>query len=376
MADGHLTTAIAPQKLYTKTRARIDTIMVSDREPVGKNKIIAILENSAKNRDVLLLKTITDTLSLNQDNVFFPFQELPILFLGELDSYYSDFETAYYTYIINRDLKPYSYKLVTNKSSLFHLKSQLNNLLHQKEIHTKELAYIQKDLNRQKTLLEKGVISQQDYENKELVYFSELKDFENTKFLISELKESIEQTSGDNNNLEFLRQRENTKLLKQLIQAFNQLKIQINDWELKYVLRSNSVGVVSYLRRWDTNQTVDKDELLFTISSQNITHYVAKLQTPKSNSGKIKIGQQVNFSLNDYPDYEFGVLRGQVLSITNTSNISGIYQVDVKIPKTLKTSFGKQIHFKQDMQGTADIITEDLTVLQRLFYHFRHLFNH
>lgn len=373
-ANGYLTIPIAPQKLYAKTTARIDTLMVSDNTSVDKNEILAILENTAISRDILLLKSITDTLLINQNKVLFPFQELPILFLGELDIYYSNFETSYYQYSMNKDLKPYTNKKVTNISSLTQQKHQLNNLVTQKTIHEKELVFIKKDLNRHKLLLDKGVISQQAYESKELDYYSELKSFENTKLIIFQLRESIEQSKGNTNNLEFLKQRESTKLLKQVLQSYSQLKKGIRDWELKYVLESNSEGVVSFLEQWHANQIVTKDKLMFTVSSDYVTHYIAKLKTPTNNSGKIKIGQDVNFILNDFPEHEFGVLKGQVVNITNVSNASGHYLVDVKISKDLKTAFGKRINFKQDMQGTANIITEDLSLLERLFYQFRHLF--
>ncbi|MCB0447478.1 MAG: HlyD family secretion protein, partial [Gelidibacter sp.] len=168
---------------------------------------------------------------------------------------------------------------------------------------------------------------------------------------------------------------EGTHLLKQVLHSYNQLKKRIRDWELDYMLKSNRSGQVSFLQSWDTNQTVAKESLMFTISSEDNPYFVAKLTTPKINAGKIKMGQRVHLRLNDYPEYEFGVLIGHVTNITTVSNSDGTYNVDVKIPKDLKTTFGTHIDFKQDMQGTADIITEDLRLLERLFYQFRELYS-
>ena len=81
-------------------------------------------------------------------------------------------------------------------------------------------------------------------------------------------------------------------------------------------------------------------------------------------------------SLWDYPEYEFGVLRGRVERISNSSDDKGFYKVNVIIPSELETSFGKEIVFKQEMQGTAEIITEDLRLIERLLYQFRHVFRH
>jgi hypothetical protein len=83
----------------------------------------------------------------------------------------------------------------------------------------------------------------------------------------------------------------------------------------------------------------------------------------------------VNLKLDDFPDYEFGVIRGRVDHISNISDDKGTYIVDVIIPKELKTSYNKHIEFKQEMQGSADIITEDLRLLERFFYQFRNLYS-
>jgi len=276
---------------------------------------------------------------------------------------------------MNRDLQPYSNKMATSEFSLIQLKNQLSNLIKQQAIHKKELDVIQKDLKRHELLLEKGVISQQNYENKQIAYFTALKEFENTELMISQLKESITTSKGSSKELEFMKYRENVNLLKQVVHSYGQLKKGIKDWELKYVLKTNLKGKLSFMKQFNSNQTVVIDDLMFTISSENIPYYVAKLSTPKNNSGKIKIGQRVNLKLNDYPVDEFGVLIGEVQNITSVSDQNGAYIVDVKIPKHLKTSFEKYIIFKQNMQGTADIVTEDLRLLERFFYQFRNLYS-
>ena len=42
--------------------------------------------------------------------------------------------------------------------------------------------------------------------------------------------------------------------------------------------------------------------------------------------------------------------------------------IDVSLPKKLITSYNKKIDFKQEMRGTAEIITEDLRLIERFFY--------
>ncbi|MCX2679851.1 hypothetical protein OOZ15_07880 [Galbibacter sp. EGI 63066] len=49
----------------------------------------------------------------------------------------------------------------------------------------------------------------------------------------------------------------------------------------------------------------------------------------------------------------------------------GFYYVDVQLPKKLVTSYNKEIPFKQEMSGTAEIVTEDLRLMERFFYQFK-----
>ena len=48
--------------------------------------------------------------------------------------------------------------------------------------------------------------------------------------------------------------------------------------------------------------------------------------------------------------------------------------IDVSLPNGLTTSYNKQIVFQQEMSGTADIVTKDLRLLERLLYQFRDVF--
>ena len=374
-SEAHMTTAIPPQKVYAKITARIDTILVTDKQQVNKNTILAILENTSDNEDVLYIKSITDTITINKDQMLFPFEALPILFLGDLEPQFAAFENSYFQYIINRDLKPHKEKIAANSFALTELNHRLKNLVNQQAINKKELEFIKKDLKRHEQLLEKGVVSQQTYEDKQISYYTALRSYENTNLMVSQLRESLNQTKSNSKDIGFNKQREETRLLKQVLYTFRELKKATRDWELTYVLKSNNAGIVAFLDYWSSDQTLKESELVFTISPENLPYYLAKLRTPKTNAGKIKIGQQVNIKLNDYPDYEFGVLQGQVERISNVSNTDGTYVVDVKIPKDLKTTYGKHIDFKLDMQGTADIITEDLRLIERCFYQFRELFS-
>lgn len=111
--------------------------------------------------------------------------------------------------------------------------------------------------------------------------------------------------------------------------------------------------------------------MVFTIIPSENSSFIAKLKTPAQNSGKIKQGQKVHIKLENFPDTEFGVLRGTVKKISLIPNQDGLYLIDVTLPEKLITTYKKEIDFKQEMTGVAEIITEDLRLIERFFYQFK-----
>jgi multidrug resistance efflux pump len=374
-AEANLTTEIPPQKEFARISGKIDTLYVKDRQSVEENSILAIIENTANHKDVYVLKSIVDTIKMTRKNILFPFNELPILLLGEIEINFSQFENDYFQYKINKQQDPFSNEILANNVSLAEVRRRLQGLDAQRNLSQNELDFKKKDLDRNALLFQKGVISAQEYENKQLEYFNIERNYQSINLNISQLRETLGNAKNISKGTNYKKIREETQLLKSVIQSFNLVKNAIKEWELKYVLKSKINGQVSFLNYWNTNQNVNAGDLVFTIIPNNESPYISKLLTPKTNSGKIRIGQQVNLSLYDYPEYEFGVIKGRVERISTTSNSQGNYVVDVSIPKDLITSFGKIIVFKQEMRGTADIITEDLRLLERLLYQFREVFN-
>lgn len=365
-----ITTQIPPQKEFAKVTGKINAILVEDSQEVKNNQPLAILENTANYKDIYKLKTVIDTIQVNSKSFSFPIDSLPILFLGDIESQYALFENSYIQYQLNKELQPFSNEAIANKYSISELNKRLRSLQSQKEINKIELEFINKDLQRNKILFDKGVISAQDYENKQLQYAQAERNYKNFESSISQIREGISNANKTFKVTEINRVKEEMVLLKNVIQFFNQLKKAIKDWELQYAFISKINGTISFLNYWSVNQTVNQGDLVFTIIPNKNSSFIAKLKTPAQNLGKVKIGQQVHIKLQNYPDYEFGVLKGKVIHISEISNKDGFYTIDVSLPSKLITSYNKKIEFKQEMRGTAEIITEDLRLIQRFFYQF------
>jgi len=369
-----ITTEIPPQKEYAKTRGKISTILIKNNALVKVNQPLAIIENTANYKDIFKLKSIIDTISISNNSFSFPLDELPILFLGDIESQYALFENSYIQYQLNKQLKPFSNEANANRFSISELNRRLRSLRSQKEINKTELNFKKKDLDRNKTLFDKGVISAQAYENIQLEYAQTKRSYKNFEFSISQIQEAIINARKNSRGTEINKLKEEMVLLKNVIQSFNQLKKSIRDWEYRFVLQSNIDGKVSFLDVWNINQTVNQGDLVFTVIPSESSSFIAKLKTPAQNSGKIKINQSVNIKLDNYPSTEFGILNGIVKNISLIPDEKGLYSIDVKLSDKLITSYKKEIVFKQEMTGVAEIITEDLRLIERFFYQLKQIF--
>lgn len=371
-AEVIVTTNNPPVKVMAKIAGKMDALLVDDNQEVNQNTVLAVMENSANYRDVFLLQQIMDTLKVDRENFEFPLEVLPLLELGSVASDFAIFETNYYEYLLNKRLNPFSNKLYGGKISVEENSKRLAILKAQKEINEKELALKRNDFNRSKKLYEQQLISEQAFEQKELDFLQARKTSENINASISSLNETINISRNNLSSTEIDKIQNELKLLKNAIQAYFQLKKAIQEWENQFVLKSPIEGKVSYLSFWNKTQSVGMGDVVFSVIPSNEEGYVGKIKAPMANSGKLKIGQSVNIRLHNYPDQEFGVLRGIIDNISLVPDQKGFYHIDVIFPKGLVTTYNKPIAFKYEMRGRADIITDNLRLIERFFNHVRY----
>lgn len=369
-----ITTNIPPEKLVAKTSGRIVAILVRDKSLITQNTHLAVIENAANYKDVLLLKSIVDKTDINDSKKDFPFNKLQNLQLGDVESAYAVFQKDYIADGLNTNLQPFQVQNNAQKSESTQIKERLSLLLQQKEINEQELKLQKNEITRYTTLNSKGVVSDQEFESKKLNYLQAEKNYKTLLSSISQLRSSLIDNSRATKDTQINGTKEMVNLDRSVTQSFYQLKKAIKDWELNYTLKSSIDGEVTFLQVWTENQTITSGDNVFSIIPTTQKGFVGKVKAPALNSGKIKIGQQVNIRLANFPDREFGVLKGEVKNISLVPDKDGNLLIDVILPKGLQTSYKKQIPFQQEMKGSAEIITEDLRLLERILYQFREIF--
>lgn len=366
-----VTTSFPPEKIYAKSGGQFDVFLTKESDKVVKNQVLAVVENSAAYKDVLLLKSIVDTVQTQTDDFSFPFDELPPLMLGDITSSYAQFENDYSEYDLNNQLTPFNSESLANQMSVLQAQERLRILITQKEINQKELVYKKAAVDRSRKMYGQGVISKREMDQGEIDYLQAKRTSKSLESSIAQMREVISNSAKNLQGTTIKKTQNDTRLKKKAIQSFLYLKKAIMDWEKQYALKASISGEVSFLSFWSENQTVKAGELIFTIIPDRYDMFIGKIKAPVTNSGKIKTGQSVQIKLLNYPADEFGKLNGKVQAISMIPDNEGNYRVDVSLAQDLVTTYGKHIEFRQEMQGTADIITEDLRLIERFFYQLK-----
>ena len=252
-------------------------------------------------------------------------------------------------------------------------KNLVEKQMSQQQNFENELKILEGDFVRSRTLYASGIISMKDLEDKqkEVLRFKRnidnvLVEKSNTQIAISNIERNVsDATTNDGQTFEQLRVR--------VFESYQNLTNQIKEWEQNFIIKSPINGKISYFSFWSANQNVKQGEDVFAILPKGGSDYVGKALLPIHNTGKLKIGQQAIIKLENYPSTEFGVIIGSVKNISSIPKQSN-YSVEIQLQQPLKTNLGKEIEFKDETQGTVEIVTEDLRLIERIFYQIRKIF--
>lgn len=371
-----ITSGNPPVNLVARQTGKFSSLYFDTGDSINAGEIIAVMENSANEMDVFHLKN-----QLSEKNTLIPsietfrFQFSNGMELGsEVQLAFDRFFQAYQTSIlesshgnnqleqrqIQDQLKIQQKKLALKEQEIQHARSGIGN--------------VEMNLERHKTLFLKGVISKFDLEKVENDFFLKRQHDITLEENLVQLQYEI---SRIQKNLEILKnsgERETTSQKTSLLLAKQDLENKILQWEERYIIRSPVDGILSFNHVMGKFQNIENGETLFTISPEMAKGFMGKCFVPIANSGKIRPGQDVYLKLQNYPFREWGFIYatvGSVSPVVRAGDQPG-YTIYLNIPN-LKTSYGKELSFHQDMIGTAEILLEEISLLDRIFFQLRHL---
>jgi HlyD family secretion protein len=359
-----LTTEQPPVKLISKTNGYIEQLYVEDNTRLTKGQTIAEITSPTPKETIDRLNRLFTNFKLQDVEAILPEVE-NIGVLGELQT---DFNN------LHKKLKEYHQlrKDSFYKSTLKHLHLQIkyNNRL--AWISKSEIDLLQQEINNAKEkfdadslLYHKEVISKNEFFSNQSEYLGKQQQLINTKKNYLQNKITVANYSNQKMELKKTNADQMRSLATNIKAGTNAIRNYTENWQQNYTITSPIEGQLSYLSSITTNQYITAQETLFAVTPNNQA-YIGNVQIPAKGYGKIATGQQVKIKLDNYPYQEYGQLAGEIKNISQIAGKEG-YFVQVKLTKGLTSTYRREIPYAPDMLGVAEIITEDLRLIDRVF---------
>ena len=371
-----ITSENPPVDLFSKVNGKLEYLNFSQGQKVNKEELLAVIENTSRYEDVLYLDSMLVNTGFQYESLEDLYNDFPSTLELSVDLHrsYQKFLDDYRKYLIYVELGEEQEESENIELRIDRLRKQIWLKQDQLKSLKRNLSLAEQKSKRQKQLLAKGVISDQEYE-------SVVQESNIAKIELNKIQQELEKLYVDSLSLFNLNQKSfnrnyisksvyfsDLQLSKQALEA------QLKEWESLFTLKSPLDGTVTVFDIWNNNQNVQVGEHVITIVPNDSKTLIGKCKVPIRNSAKIRTGQAVVIKLENYPFQEWGMLSGSVLSVSEIpkKEETSFYTVYVDI-STLQTTYGKEIQFKQELYGAAKIILNETSLLERIFYQFRGL---
>jgi HlyD family secretion protein len=362
-----LTGSNPPADIVARSSGKLKELPVVDNQEVKAGDYLAVIDNPACTQDIKTLQAYLANLNLEQDSLpALPDKDLQT---GNLQALYANFYITLFEYLEYKRLLYYSQKTTMTRERIVQYEQQYRSLLRQQKITLEQFSLVQNQYRRDSLLHVNGVISKEELEKSKTQYLQTVLSCENMKSSVNSMQIQIAQLKElllDNKQQDIEKY---NGFYTQLLSLLSQIKTEIESWELSYVLKAPIDGKITFTNYWIINQNVLAGDAVFTIIPKEEVEVIGKATLPTERSGKVKVGQKVNVRLENFPENEFGILRGSVRSISLVPVQAGgaaYYTVEISLTDRLTTTYRKELPYLPNMQGQADIITDDLFLLERL----------
>lgn len=360
-----LTANIPPAELKAYSEGTIKKILVEDQQMVNEKQLLAVIHSSADYNDVLLLSEfLSDTFSVehllkinlnhqkfNLGNIQTPYASL----INTMEKYQS---------FVNIDY--YQKKAKAIEMELLKYQDYINGLEEQVEILEKENKLVERQYSRDSSLFVQEVLSKTDLEKSEELKLNKLFELKESNSILNQGMIQISKLEQQKLELELQLQMQNKDLYSDLKTRWEELKGDIAIWKKNFLIVSPFEGKVSLSRIWSENQFVKSGDVVMIVLPNEFDRIIGRAVIQSSGYGKVKTGNTVIIRFDNYPYLEYGVVTGKVHKLSLAPE-GGLYYAMVELDSThLVTNYGTKLTFIQNMQGSAEIVTESRSLYDRI----------
>ena len=361
IANVLITTIPAPVTSIARANGSL-VVVKKNNEPVLPGDVIGYIQSTANVDAVLALEKRV------QDNL--PVQS-PVGSLGDLEPGYSRLlseTTALKTF---EEARAFDVQISQLKKQEDTHKKLHSALVAQNKFSQQELELAREKFKTDSALFVQRVTAAMDFNQTKSTWLQQIRAARNAEMTLLNNELQLNQLAKQITDLELQRNEQQERLLMALENARKELLANISTWKQTYLFVASVPGKVAWLVIAENDRFIEAGKPVVSVipAEGSLT---ARAELPVRGSGKVKAGQKVNIKLENYPFEQFGTLTGTIVSVSQLPSEEK-YIVTIELPEGLRTNLSQTLPFRQQLSGVTEIITEDLRLLERLFYEFRKL---
>lgn len=370
MSSVTITKTDPPVWIVAKASGRLQELYVKEGQEVKAGMVIAVIENPANTQDVLKLDSLLSTTIEEGKAIDF---RLDVLQLGSIQGAYTILSRAITDYNNFVDNNLYDQRISAEEAQLKPYSDYVESI--QKQVGYSQKIYSLNNGNyqREKNLHDKGFTSTSELESIEQSLLSSNMSTEQMRSSLANAKVQVAQILNTISDLRLQKEQEKRQMETSLFSAWEGTTTAVREWKQTYLLQSPIDGIVSYNNLWKINQNINVGDKAFSVISNKKESIIGKAKIPIAGSGKVRVGQRVNIKLDGYPFLEYGFLTGRITSVAAMPD-DDAYTATFELQENKTTSYGKTIQQTGDLSGIGEIITDDLSVAERIIGPLRYLF--
>jgi hypothetical protein len=363
-----------PSVLIARSSGRPEAIFHIDGSEIRKNDTLAVMENSARYADIFRLRDyirFINGIILSDSDI----SRVPIpgdLVLGEVQPSYNQLAAALYDYRIFVSQDYYEKRIAALGEELNEYAGYRDNLVRQKSLVNRDLQLGLTQFRRDSLLYVSGVISVAEYEKAQTSLLNKQQALETSNLNISDAGITIARLERSIADTRLEKDLRHQHLMTVIGNAFRQLESSLAAWENSYLIVAPATGTLNFLSIWSSLQELRAGDPVFSIVPEDMGSLHTWITLPFAGAGKVKPGQRVNIKLEGYPYMEFGMVEGRVHSVSGAPVADGFPAV-IALTNGATTSFGYELDVVRQLPGIAEISTDEISLLERLFSPLRHL---
>lgn len=362
-----LTAIHAPQTLKARTNGKIVRIIAQNSSQVLEGEVLGWMESTASHAEVIRLSNEVDSMRtwLLDDKLprFQTMEDGLTVFknLGELQTAFQNFEQSYREFKAFLPRGFYEQQRLILEQEMEYTRQLLDKLREQKQIQQRDFELANREYEMQKQLAENDFIAPLELARAESELSARRLPLEQTESAI--INNQLSQTAKEKEIMEL--EKRMTEQHSVFLQAVNTMKSVIDEWKQIHLLIAPYEGTVVYVGVIQENQSLSNGQDVFYIQPEN-TQYFGEMTVSQQSFGKIVEGQQVQVRFSGYPYHEYGSVFGQVDYFSDFPVRDSLFFAKVSFPEGLVTNYGREITPRNGMTGHAEIITQDMRLLQRV----------